>query len=114
MDILDENMVNNPEQKVEKKPYLPIAFLLIMLVGGFYYFKFLNSMGIRGSVYQSLIATVIMMLFCLLLNVVTVLLGRLFSRKKDALSIKSKAFWVERITGTFVNWCVIIGLILVG
>jgi len=114
MDILDENMVNNPEQKVEKKPYLPIAFLLVMLIGGFYYFKFLNSMGVRGNVYQSLVATIILMLFCLLINVATVLIGWLFSRKKDKLSIKTKAFWMERITGTFVNWCIIIGLILLG
>lgn len=114
MEILDENLVDTPKEKVEKKPYLPIAFLLIMLIGGFYYFKFLNSVGIRGSLFQSLSAAVILFLLCLLINVVTVLIGRIFSREKDKLSIKTKAFWLERITGTFVNWCIIIGLIIMG
>ena len=114
METLDEHLMDVPENNLTKRKYLPLLLLLIMLIGGVCYFKFLTSEGARGSLYQSFIASVLMLLFCLLINVVTVLIGRFFSSQENKVSIKTKAFWTARITGGFINWCIIIGLILVG
>ena len=101
--------------KTNKKKGNALAAFLIMLIGGILYFKYINHLGQRADWSLVVACSFIFQFFCIVLNIITVFLGRLFSRNEAELeSVRTNAFWLDRVVGGFMNWVILIGLILLG
>lgn len=113
-EVANDSVVD-PKRATNKKDITAFVLSLVMFIGGGLYFKYINVMGSQAGWSIIIITTFIFQLFCIGLSLITVLVGQLFSKNKAALaSIKTKAFWLDRVIGGFVNWIILMGFILAG
>ena len=113
-EVLDD--FSMPQEKAtNKKIITAFVLLLIMLIGRAFYTKYVNVTGSRADLSVLTIATLALVLFCFGLSLISVLIGRLFSsNKKELVPINSKLFWLDRIIGGFINWSILMLLVLAG
>lgn len=113
-EVLDD-FSDASKSTTNKKSILAFVLFIVMFTGSALYNKYVNVTGSRADFFVLTTATFIFVFLCIGLSTISVLLGRLFhENKSELIPIKSKTFWLDRVIGGFVNWLILMFLILAG
>jgi len=111
-EVLDD-FLDASEKTTTNKAVIAFALFAIMFIGSTFYNKYINVIGSRADLSVLLMATCMFIFLCIGLNLITVLIGRLFRRNKaKQASIKSKVFWLDRMIGGFIIWAILMFFML--